>query len=482
MNQPKYRVLWTWDFATCWDHSYFGRERGCSGKSSRREAFLEDYKRLVDYSAAHHFNGVVIWGAVRSHHNGENQLKELVKYGREKGVRILPGVSTFGYGGVCYDPRKKFNGVIDLAYPDHPYSLQSWLRKHPEYAAIDKNGKPYEYGPLNVIACPSRKENIEWFAEALSWLYEEFDVDGIQSEVGDYGVCYCPLCTARRGKAEKEESFSVDDMLNAYNTSIAVSKKHKKDAWVICETYSSLGTDDGLPGTQPSMKQIHREELTKLPDDAILQWMMDRTVGFATQKMPAGTFVPKKNNILRIHAGCQWSQNNPADWGVTPIFDLCRIAKNHNINGVSIFGEESPFNPPNEANYLAFEEACGFGNENPNLDEEIFYSKTLDPLYGGNGLAKHFREIYIEASMLKLGQKLEVRYNSRQPLENLTRNKDFRKIALNMSHDDKLAALTKYYEEARSISHTLSGEVCGRWSWLENAIWQMRYVEDTKIL
>ena len=77
MEIPKYRTLWTWDYCTYWDNATFARGRGSSGQNVRREAFLRDYKRMVDFSAAHHFNSIVIWGAVRAHHNGMEQLKEL---------------------------------------------------------------------------------------------------------------------------------------------------------------------------------------------------------------------------------------------------------------------------------------------------------------------------------------------------------------------------------------------------------------------
>lgn len=155
---------------------------------------------MVDYASAHHFNGIVIWGALRAHDDGINQLKELVKYGRERGVRILPGVSAFSYGGVFYDPTDMAVGGHDRKFGSHPYSLATWLSEHPEYAAVDKDGKPYEAGPLNILACPSRPETLAWFKEALDWLYKEFDIDGIQVEVGDYNICHCPLCTERRTK------------------------------------------------------------------------------------------------------------------------------------------------------------------------------------------------------------------------------------------------------------------------------------------
>lgn len=484
LMKPKYRVLWTWDFATCWDNSLFVRERGSSGKNGRREAFLRDYKRLIDFSAMHHINGVVIWGAVRAHQNGFEQLKELVQYGRLKGVRVMPGVSAFSYGGVCYDPRTKFDGVFDIPMEEHPYALYTWLNKHPDYVALDANGKPYNYGPFNIVACPSRLETRDWFKEALGWLYDEFDVDGIQVEVGDYAVCHCPLCTERRKNANVGASYSITDMIATYTSAIEVSLAAKPDAWVICETYSSpaneLKTGASDQHSWRSMEDSDRRLLSVLPEESILQWGVDESIGgYARHTWSGDIYTPTKNNILRIHAGSQWAQNGPADWGVNLVWEMVKEARTHDMNGVSIFGEESAFSPPNEANYLAFEEASGFGHDNPTCSEELFYANTLDPLYGGSGYAKRWRELYVKGSMLLLNERLNLKLNSTQPLEILTDDPNFREKALTMANADRVKAIEHYYNEAKDISKTLSGDPCGRWSWLENKLWNMRYIIST---
>jgi len=493
MIKPKYRTLWTWDFATCWDNSFFGRNRGSSGANSRRVNFLNDYKRLINFASEHHMNGVVIWGAVRAHHDGFEQLKELVKYGREKGVRVMPGVSAFSYGGICYDPRRYFDGVFDVHMTDHPYSLGSWLKKHPEYAAISANGKPYDYGPFNTIACPSRQENVEWFKEGLGWLYDEFDVDGIQVEVGDYAVCHCPLCTERRKNAGMRNDFYTSDMISTYTAAIDVSLAAKKDPWVICETYSNIADipKGPAPGSWASMPREDRELLSALPEEAILQWAVDTGIGgYSVIDWSDNVYTPSKNNITRIHTGSQWSINGPAAWGVNLVWEMVSRSRGQGLNGVSIFGEESPFSPPNEANYLALEEASGFGKDNPECSEELFYAQTLDPLYGGHGLAKRWKELYAKGSMLMLWESLSDKIlirnvrqhvNSNQPLEVLTGDMDFRKKALEMSASDRIKEIESYFDEARSISKTLSGEACARWSWLENKLWNMRYLINTKV-
>src|SRR5450759_4419456 len=73
--------------------------------------------------------------------------------------RILVGCGVIGYGGIYYDPRKDFKRVYDTPLTPHPYSLYTWLKKHPKYIAIGPDGKPYAKSPYSIVACPSRKEN-----------------------------------------------------------------------------------------------------------------------------------------------------------------------------------------------------------------------------------------------------------------------------------------------------------------------------------
>ena len=479
LPKPKYRILWTWDMPSNWDSSVNGKPLGCSGKNFRRAAFLGDYKRMVDYASAHHFNGIVIWGAVRAHNDGVAQLKELVKYGRERGVRILPGVSAFSYGGVFYDPTTVCSMGHDRAFGEHPYSLHTWLTKHPEYAAVDPDGKPYPFGPLNILACPSRRENIQWFREALAWLYDEFDIDGIQVEVGDYSVCHCDLCRARRKAESTDKAYAVDDMAETYNAAMEVSLAKKPDAWVLCETYSCLSYPfrEESGRIWPHMPDEDRRQLAVLPPQAILQWSNDRALGeYATQRIRPDGYLPLPNNILRIHSGSQWSQNGPADWAANLVWDLVRQARTNGINGVSLFGEESFFAPPNEANYLALEEASGFGAPNEALDEQLFYSRTLDPLYGGSGMTARWRSLYLKGRMLLIRDRLQKPFVlSAQPYEKLTDDPDFRRKALTFTDAECVQALDRFCDEAHALGATLSGETCRRWAWLENQLWQIRY-------
>lgn len=485
MNIPKYRVLWSWDLGSNWDISRGGKILGSSGKNLRRDAFLGDYKRMVDFASLHHFNGIVIWGALRTHDNGVEQFRELVRYGKEKGVRIMPGVSAFSYGGVFYDPTESVAYGVDRQFGSHPYSLYTHLKEHPELASVDENGKPYPYGPLNVLACPSRPENLNWFKEALSWLYDEFDIDGIQVEVGDYALCHCPLCMKRRKNNTAKRDYAAEDMINTYTAAVEVSKAKKPDAWVICETYSGITYPkaEAMEGNWQSMPDEDRRVLSALPDGAVLQWAADKAVGgYATEYWADELYTPKEDNILRIHAGSQYSTFGMGDWAVELIWQLVTEARRLDINGVSIFGEETFLAPPNEANYLAFEEACGLGKVNDDLSLERFYLNTLDPMYGGENMAKGWRNLYVKGRLLMLGVRANEHHLSYQPLEALTDDPDFLEKSVAYSKEEKLKLLENYFDKAGEILASLtsaSTEIRGRWVWLLNDVRNMIYVVST---
>jgi len=478
---PKYSVLWTWDYGVFWDDSFYWQGRGSTGENQRRSHFLKDYKRMVDFCSAHGINGIVIWGALRAHDNGVEQFRELVKYGKEKGVRILPGVGVFSYGGIFFDPRESL--LFTEQFPmNNPYSLATWLNGHPELAAVGADGKPYQMGMYSALACPSKRENLEWFKRSFEWLCEEFKIEGAQVEIGDYGVCHCDECNKKR-KGGAGSMLMIDDMIEPYIAACEVAKKVNPDAWVICETYSSFASprQTETPGHfWTALNEMQKKLLAdSLPDEAIVQWALDKAVPFTpTQDWPENVYLPSTNNIARIHHGSQWV-NGKDEWAVYAIGEMVRRARASGVNGVSIFGEESPASPPNEANYLVFSEFGGFGNPNPNCDFKAFFANTLDPLYGGTGMSLEWRRIYVTAHFIRLDLK-----NSSSGPENPMFHHTYHEIGqpdlfdkvLKMSAAEKQSELKRFALEARDLSSKLSGETCRRWAWLENWLWRAEFL------
>jgi hypothetical protein len=492
-QKPEYRILWTWDYCTFWDDTRYVRGTFATGVNQRRTHFLKDYKRMVDYGAKIGVNGIVIWGALRAHDNGIEQFRELVSYGKQKGVRILPGVGVFSYGGIVYDPRENFIMPDESPKPSQysQYSLSAWLNERPELAAVGSDGRPVNLSMFSAVACPSKKENTEWFKRAFEWLCAEFALEGMQIEIGDYAVCCCDDCKKRR-EGTPGSVFMVEDMTEPYNIAYDIAKKANPDSWVICETYSSFAYPK--PGDRPSgfgsaLDEAQKKLLGALPSDAVLQWVLDRAVGYMpTQEWTETVLLPPqaKNNISRIHAGSQWQVNSVEGWAAYAIGDMVKKARACGINGVSIFGEESPASPPNEANYLMFSEFSGFGNENPDCDFELFHRRTLDPLYGGPGMSDEWKRIYITAHMLRLNKR-ELGWGLADPLgfhhaHHEINQPELHIKSMNMSAPDKQKETLRLAEEARAVSSKLSGDACRRWAWLENWLWRAEFLHRTNVI
>ena len=488
-EKSSYRVLWTWDYCVFWDDTYYVRGHGATGENLRRAYFLKDFKRMVDFCSEHGINGIVIWGALRAHNDGAAQLKELIKYGKQKGVKILPGIGVFAYGGIFYDPREQLSMIGGTNFTSNPHSLPVWLDKHPELAAVGADGKPLSMGIYSAVACPSKKENLKWFKDSFEWLCDEYQIEGTQIEVGDYAICHCDDCSKRRSGA-KESVFMVEDMVEPYTAAYEIAKKANPDSWVICETYSSyaIPKPTDKPGQFGSaLNEQQKKQLSVLPSGAILNWVVDRVVPFRpTQEWPEKADLPIKNNISRMHHGSQWSVNSTEEWAVQEIGDMVKHSRACGVNGISIFGEESPASPPNEANYLIFSEFSGYGNDNPDCDFKKFYAQTLDPLYGGAGMAEEWRRIYLTAHTIRLDVKniplatldtpLAFHHNYME-----TGQQDLLEKVRQMSAADKQKETLRLVGEAHAISAKLSGETCRRWAWLENWLWRAEYIHRTNV-
>ena len=206
-----YRSLYTWDHSTNWDLSQPGlRVSGCHEPYDKpAAAFLEDYRRLIDFMSSLCLNHLIIWGALRDDHGGVESLKSLVKYGKGKGVRVAPGVGVNCYGGTYYEG-------------DHEFSLERLLPKHPEYAAIDENGN-YMVDKKNTrisVACPRNPKVIEWNKASMRWLMETLEPEAIHYETGDYGVCHCKICNSVGDRSYRASNEDMAEVLNCSSDAI----------------------------------------------------------------------------------------------------------------------------------------------------------------------------------------------------------------------------------------------------------------------
>jgi hypothetical protein len=155
---------------------------------------LDAWKRTVDCVRADGGNLVVVWtaGGFRSKkypatwaHNADHEnvkkdfLRDLIDYAHQRQVRVLLGLTPFGYDGVNRMP-------LD----------------HPTWAASGPDGKPVK--PFGIYCwgqnpCPAQEPVQEFMLGYAREMVLDFypNADGLLLESSDYAACHCPDCGPR---------------------------------------------------------------------------------------------------------------------------------------------------------------------------------------------------------------------------------------------------------------------------------------------
>jgi hypothetical protein len=251
------------------------------------------------------------------------------------------------------------------------------------------------YGPkLTHHACPSRKENQDFAAESLRWLFKTLPLGGVQIETGDTGVCRCARCQERR--KHPVSALSWEDMALMYPIAADAIRSVAPDAWVICETYSDprLADDPSKAGDFGASKPAWADEcLSRFPEGTFVQWVGDRLVANQPSKLgpeEGKALSARQRHVLRCHFSTYWGgvRGEPT---LDPIAALARQGVHHGFDAVSIFGEVSPFHTGAELNYLAFEDFASASNPKSSMD--LFIKEKASPLLGGEAEAREFLDL-----------------------------------------------------------------------------------------
>lgn len=385
MNQGiPHRFFWSWDHSTNWTlHAYGAQNCGVSNAYAKApEMFLQDYKRVVDFAAAHKMDAVGMAGMLRESHGGVETVRQLCNYAAEKGVRIYMIAGLFAYGGIYYEG-------------DHPYSLNRFFEKNPQCVGKLENGEPfikqfdgrYGYRP-EPQGCPSSPELHDYILESLDWLFKELpELGGIQIEAGDNGVCQCERCKARRGAGSG--TISAADMAGIYPDAVDTILRRKPDALVICEAYKHFN-DEAYNMFRTETPDEDLQKLFAMPENVFWQWTCDKQLNenswhTGDEMIPA---LQKFSHVMRSHSGTQWRGAPRASFAVDKIREQCRLSHASGLNGVSMFGESSTFHATAEFNYLALE----YFADTPNAAAEDFVRDVMAPRLGGNDAAAFFYE------------------------------------------------------------------------------------------
>ncbi len=378
------RVLWTWDHCTEWALNRPGAQTiGASNPYFRSAGdFVADYTRLLRWCGRHGIDAVVVWGLLRDRHGGLESARRLCAAAQEAGVRLLAGVGLNAYGGVYYEG-------------DSPYSLNRHLERHPELYGLDAEGRPLRFtlGTFHM-ACPSRRENQEFAAESLRWLFRELPLGGVQIEAGDTGVCQCARCRERR--RFPAGAMSWEDMALMYPLAAEAVRSVAPGAWVLCETYSHpepFAGPGAVPGFGDGKPTWADECLEAFPDDVFVQWVGDRYLPpHSTYSWTAaGRVRPGRHrHIMRAHFSTYW-YGLRGELALPWVVEMARRSAAAGFCGTSLFGEASPFAPTVELNYLALADLGSASN--PGADLESFLDRVAAPRLGGAGLARRFVDL-----------------------------------------------------------------------------------------
>ena len=383
----RYRFFWTWDHSTNWCLNQRGTQNTGVANYYTKESklFVKDYKRAIDWCAAHKMSAMGCVGMLRDIHGGIDAAREICAYAREHDVRMYLIAGLFSYGGVYYEGNSQ-------------WSLDQFLKTHPDCIGRDKDGNQLIMHRINrwgnkplITGCPSSPELNQYVLDSLDWLFKTIpELGGIQMESGDVGTCQCERCQARRkagGMSEGDSEMSFNDMARIYAKCAKVIWNRSPDAWVICESYRHF-LDPECQFFLSENPTPELKELLELPEQTFWQWKCDRRL-----KSGAWTGEPmleplrKFRHIMRAHSGTQW-------WGgrhtlaVDEIRRQCLLSHKSGLQGVSIFGEGSVFHTNVEFNYLALE----YFADHPENTLENFAEDVMASRLGGKLQAEKYLE------------------------------------------------------------------------------------------
>lgn len=361
----KYRWLWTWDWRMEWGGTEpGGKTMGEGDYKKSPESFIKDFKSCIDFMSENGMNGLIIWGFVRDAHGGIEASREICRYANERGVRILPGVGASGYRGYYFEG-------------DHEFNAPTWVSRHPELASnVVYDGKPVPGCP-----CPSKPENIKWLADGARWLFENFEIGGVNLEMGDFFVCTCPDCRRAREAIDPGEPDYYKDMALCLREILPVMRAAAPDAWLSYATYT--GFDKEMMAKPPKFIGL-------IPDDAVCQWTLTGMMGdkdipdpmTGLAGWPADLKPMAKHNIGYLH----WANKSTStenDFFLRRMQVAAANSARSGLEGLAIYGELGPEAPNMLLNYLAFKEFLF----HPAMTIDEFSSKRLAPLYGDARIA-----------------------------------------------------------------------------------------------
>lgn len=399
------RYYWTWDHSTNWVLDDAGNQfSGCNNQYLKKPAtFLEDYRRLIDHCVAMRFNGIAIWGFLRSAHGGEDYAYKVARYAADRGVAILPGLGTTGYGGIYYEGR-------------HPYNLETYLAGNPRRGNMNKEG---QYSVHEIT--PHHPANQAWIREGVEWLYRNFPIGGANMENSDYMVDYAPAGRRGRARIRSGEADYFKDQFFAYKTALETAHALAPEKWNLYATYSGFDTA-AATHTQPTADMGPAPYFAKhLPPSAIAQWtlsgMLSETpiplrawmdharpaAAYRNPRWPRGARPHTARSTGFCHQASQWSSTRRTDVALSTFAEACLRGHEAGLEGISVHGEVTNRSLAWKLNYLTMRH----WTYHPQSTLEEFTLAELAPRLGGEKNARTFVEILCLLDENKAGPEVQ---------------------------------------------------------------------------
>ena len=175
------------------------------------------WQDLIDFTAEHQMDGVVIWGLQGWKGSGQS-CRQVVDYAHAKKVRVIHGLGLNGY-----------EVGTDI------------VRAHPELAAVVPPAlaetKKAQW-TRQAVFCPSKPESLRLLKDYLLRAAAT-GIDGFNFETADvdYITCHCPECERRFDSATETEHRNkpIGWPLEHLRLAADVLAEARSDLWLTCE-------------------------------------------------------------------------------------------------------------------------------------------------------------------------------------------------------------------------------------------------------
>jgi hypothetical protein len=338
MNAMKNNALWTWDSRMQW---YVPQRSKALGMAMPDQDFpypydefffVENYRLLIDEVAEWDpVPKIIVWGFLRDSHGGIRAAQQVAEYAAERGVPLLPGVGTGGYGGVYYE------GL-------HKYHTKCFLEKNPRLIVRNEKVMNGSRVPRGSTVDPLCDEVLDWLADGIHWLCREFPVAGVNLEIGDFFV--------PESLSENLQESAIQDEF------LATLALHYGGLFqriqLPREKYELSYATYGAPESAKLAK--NKGFASALPDEAVCQW----TLTDYEEESVAGMLPARNRGYGHYQSLANGSENICLR---EPIARMVVSAARNGFEGVCMYGEIPASNPSARKNYAVFRQFCA----NPDL-------------------------------------------------------------------------------------------------------------------